>query len=609
MAFPSPRHPGDVAGLAFGLTDAQTYVGEPACVIGGGTSAAEAVIAIANAKGVGGDPSPVYWSYRGDKMPKVSKALADVFFEAFMGHGNIRYLPGSEPIAMLNADGNVCLSLRTGRVSAQGRPTETTHFEFAKRFCIACIGEDIPEALLARLGVPLATGGAANKSRPVVTPLLETRQANVYLAGDVLSPAYFETTDFGSDPSQFGEIKRRGNIKAALRDGVLVAEVIAQKIAGRVKVEVKLDFEDDTPLAAEAAPPEHAAPPTRVLGACSLVSILASGVEANEFALERERVTTIGRRGADIVFADDSALADVHASILFEQGGFLIRGEGKDRTVLLQPSPERSLELDRGAVIRAGRQWVVVGDRHRAEVVGHFDRSGKRLATFELREGSTVVGRQAPDLTIAPEDGSLSRRHFALTLKAARVSVKDLGSANGTQVVVTAPVRLVDGDRILVGSQVLAFRDERGLRMPAQRISFDTQLGPVPAGPQPAAGPASGSRRPGEPRAPESPRPAPAASEIGVFFDGVNRFVSCAKGQTICDVAEKAGIRIPADCHRGFCGEDPVRIVEGVANLNAIGSAERSTLEDICSLAPGPYRLACMARVSGAVRIELANRK
>ena len=331
-------------------------------------------------------------------------------------------------------------------------------------------------------------------------------QPNVYLVGDILSQIYLEAEDFGADPRGFREVKHRGNIKSALWDGVIVAEVIAQKIAGRVKVEVKLDFEDDTPLAAEAAPPEHAAPPTRVLGACSLVSILASGVEANEFALERERVTTIGRRGADIVFADDSALADVHASILFEQGGFLIRGEGKDRTVLLQPSPERSLELDRGAVIRAGRQWVVVGDRHRAEVVGHFDRSGKRLATFELREGSTVVGRQAPDLTIAPEDGSLSRRHFALTLKAARVSVKDLGSANGTQVVVTAPVRLVDGDRILVGSQVLAFRDERGLRMPAQRISFDTQLGPVPAGPQPAAGPASGSRRPGEPRAPESPQ-------------------------------------------------------------------------------------------------------
>ena len=512
--------PGDVAGLAFGLTDAQTYVGQPACVIGGGTSAAEAVIAISNAKAAGGNPSAVYWSYRGDKMPKVSKALADVFFEAFMGHGNIRYLPGSEPVSMVNADGDVCLSLRTARVSAQSRPTETTHFEFAKRFCIACIGEDIPEALLARLGVPLVTGGPANKSRPVVTPLLETRQANVHLAGDVLSPAYFETTDFASDPSQFGEIKRRGNIKAALRDGVLVAEVIAQKLAGRVKIEVKLDFAEElapAPVVPAPAPgpPEPAAPPTRVLGACSLVSILPSGVEANEFALKRDGVTTIGRRGADVEFADDSALADIHATILFEEGSYRVRGEGKDRTVQLQPAPDRSIDLERGAVIRAGRQWLVVGDRQRIEVVGHFDRSGKRLATFELREGSTVIGRQAPDVTIAPEDGSLSRRHFVLTLKAGRVSMKDLGSANGTQLVVTAPVRLVDGDRILVGSQVLAFRDERVMRTPSPRISFETQIGPAPAsGPPRAAVPASGSKLPGAMPPPEAPQAAPSARRL-----------------------------------------------------------------------------------------------
>ena len=74
--------------------------------------------------------------------------------------------------------------------------------------------------MLTSIGVPLVTGGAANKKRIVVNPLLETRQPNVYLAGDVLSPAYFETTEF-DDPSSFKEVKRRGNIKAAMRDGVL----------------------------------------------------------------------------------------------------------------------------------------------------------------------------------------------------------------------------------------------------------------------------------------------------------------------------------------------------------------------------------------------------
>src|SRR6185295_4802792 len=84
----SPRRfdiPGNTDGLAFRLDDAETYVGEPALVIGGGTSACEAVIYISNAKVKAGDATAVYWSYRADKMPKVSKALSDVFFDAYVG--------------------------------------------------------------------------------------------------------------------------------------------------------------------------------------------------------------------------------------------------------------------------------------------------------------------------------------------------------------------------------------------------------------------------------------------------------------------------------------------------------------------------------------------
>jgi cation diffusion facilitator CzcD-associated flavoprotein CzcO len=90
--------PGNTDGLAFGLNDASMYVGEPVLVVGGGTSAAEAVIAISEAKNSAGDQSDVFWSYRGEKMPKVSRALADPFFNAFVSNGNVRYLPNSEPV-------------------------------------------------------------------------------------------------------------------------------------------------------------------------------------------------------------------------------------------------------------------------------------------------------------------------------------------------------------------------------------------------------------------------------------------------------------------------------------------------------------------------------
>ncbi|NNM34562.1 MAG: NAD(P)-binding domain-containing protein, partial [Gemmatimonadetes bacterium] len=108
--------PGNTEGVAYRLQEASHYVGQPALVVGGGTSAAEAVIAISNAKVEAEDPCTVHWSYRGSKMPRVSKALADVFFSAYVGNGNIRYHPHSEPTAVVvGPDRSEYLSLRIVR--------------------------------------------------------------------------------------------------------------------------------------------------------------------------------------------------------------------------------------------------------------------------------------------------------------------------------------------------------------------------------------------------------------------------------------------------------------------------------------------------------------
>src|SRR5262245_60438954 len=520
--------PGNVAGLAFALSIANQYVGEPVLVIGGGTSAAEAVIAISGAKNSAGDPTDVYWSYRGEKMPKVSRALADEFFDAFVGNGNVRYLPTSEPVAVLEIGEESFLSVRTNRIVATGCPPETTQLEFRKSHCIACIGEDIPELLLTNIGVPLVAGGAANKKRIVVSPLLETRQPNVYLAGAVLSPAYFETTEF-DDPSTFKEIKRRDNIKAALRDGVLVAEVIEQKLAGKTLIEVQLEFEEDeapaaaepaaaaaaepaaaverpaaaappsAPAAAAAAPaiappvPEVPPPPASVQPAaaaapqetvkkpkrtapagCRLVSILPSGVEANEFALKVDGPTTIGRHGADVAFPEDLGLSDIHARISPSADGYRVRDEGSAEGVFLQPAGGRLLMVEPGAIIRAGRQWLVVGDDPGAPSLIHYDTSGRHVARHDLKTGTTIFGRQSPDVTIAADDGSLSRRHFATVVQDGHVGVKDLGSGNGTYVKVSSDMLLADGDRIHLSRQVLQFTDEKEAVEPEAKVSVDT---------------------------------------------------------------------------------------------------------------------------------------
>jgi thioredoxin reductase/pSer/pThr/pTyr-binding forkhead associated (FHA) protein/ferredoxin len=652
--------PGKVQGLAFGLTMASKYVGEPVLVIGGGTSAAEAVIAISSAKNEAGDSSDVYWSYRGDKMPKVSRALADPFFQAFVGNGNVRYLPSSEPVAVLEVADESYLSVRTSRIIAKGCPPETTQLEFRKTFCIACIGEDIPEAMLTSIGVPLVTGGAANKKRIVVSPLLETRQPNVYLAGDVLSPAYFETTEF-DDSSSFKEVKRRGNIKAAMRDGVLVAEVIDQKLAGKTLIEVHLEFEPSAGApAAPAAPPAPAAaieapvpaPPVAarevpmptvhadatVMAAPAgrsiyrLVSILPSGVEANEYTIKTDGPTTIGRQGSDVAFPEDLGLSDIHASIIPAPDGYRVRDEGSAEGVYVRPSEGRQVPVDPGTILRVGRQWLVVGEDPTRPGLSHYDSGGQLIARHDLKQGNTILGRQSPDVTIAPEDGSISRRHLAVVVSGLRVAVKDLGSGNGTYIKVGKPMLLMHGDQLHLGRQVLQFTDETQTSSPASDIAVKTSLGrpsaaaaekpaaaaapaqapapkPKPAAAPAAAKPAAAPAAAKPAAAPSAPAaPAAAAAAAGgpmVTFEAMKRQVPCQKGQTICEAAEHAGIKLDADCHAGVCGMDPVKVISGGEHLGPLSSMERGTLEDLCSVEPGPYRLACMARVSGPVVVDI----
>ena len=211
--------PGSCDGIAYKLTDPEAFVGRSACVVGGGTSAAEAVIAISQAKAAAGDATGVYWSYRGSKMPRVSKALADAFFAAYVGNGNIHYCRRSEPVAVVTGDDKrEYLAIRVDRRTLESRPNETTHLEFAKEQVIACIGEDLPKALLASFGIEMVAGGPRGRTRMAVNRFLESRRPNLYLIGDLLSQAYFETDDFDADPAGFREVKHRGNIKSALRD-------------------------------------------------------------------------------------------------------------------------------------------------------------------------------------------------------------------------------------------------------------------------------------------------------------------------------------------------------------------------------------------------------
>jgi len=100
---------------------------------------------------------------------------------------------------------------------------------------------------------------------------------------------------------------------------------------------------------------------------------------------------------------------------------------------------------------------------------------GSRIA---LRQGETVVGR-SPYCSIVVNNRRVSRQHCALSLRGARLTVTDLGSANGTWVngqAVLQPTTLSPGDLLEVGDEALEVLHGPSLQRDAQDTVRDLPM-------------------------------------------------------------------------------------------------------------------------------------
>ncbi|MBZ0111654.1 MAG: FHA domain-containing protein, partial [Thermoanaerobaculia bacterium] len=456
--------PGNTDGIAFRLTDAAQFIGEPACVIGGGTSAAEAVIAISQAKVEADDRTEVFWSYRGDKMPRVSKALSEVFFETYVGNGNIRYYRRSEPVAVVTGDDKEeYLAVRVDRRVLNGRPVESSLLEFPKRNCIACIGEDLPEELLGGFGIRRVEGGPKVKKRMVVNRYLETVQPNIYLIGDLLSQAYLETDDFHADPGTFRDVQHRGNIKSALRDGVLVAQVVRQRLDGATTIDTTvedgvLELQRSSAIALISGMQDvRDLSDIRGTSAGALVQVLRDGVQGEEYPLRRGSSLTIGRVGCGITIPDDSLLSSQHATVEWTAAGVTLKDDGGVTGVFFQAPPGQKQAIEVGTLISVGQQFLVLDGLETPELI-HYNAAGEELQRIQVTEAPRILGRDAPDCVLDGSDKGLSRRHLSVSFEGGKVLVKDLKSMNGTYLRVSEAVPLEHGSRFRVGGQLFAVR-------------------------------------------------------------------------------------------------------------------------------------------------------
>ncbi len=658
---------GDTRRIATSLKkeDASNYVGGPACVIGGGLSAAEAVIALSNAKAEAGDETLVYWSYRGGGLPKVKKAISDIFFDAFVGNGNIDYLRRSEPTAVVKGpDGIEYLSIRVARKVIENGPVETVHYEFPKNRVVACIGSEPPLDILDALGVKMRVGpndkDRENETRRVVvTPEFETQQPNVFLVGATLGSfvtkhgkagsKYWETPDF-SDSSVWTLKKYQDNIKASLSGGVRVIEAIKARIDG--KAPEARTVEAAPSISASTAPP---AAPGKIHPDAYLVrTYLDSDVE-DSYPVPKGR-TIIGRSDCDISLTNDALISHQHAAVVADPAKkkYVLEDLDSEHGTFLKLH-DASHVVRGGALIVAGEQTFQVDSMKDGNFkLTHRDEHGQTVGAYALPFGKTVaIGRnpkaKGPDddcrvISLAKTDTSFSSLHFYLRPKGAVLEAHDADSLNGTLVRLDEPYALKDGDEFVVGESTFLFElEEAELGEGGDRSKKVEQSVPrkpesavrteSPSEPAVEPLPASGLEPKREPEAERKPEPEPVAQrepvaspapapEPGVasaiFMDHDDNIVGTApavEGRALLDIAVEFGVISPSDdwClgkGQDRCGASAVEVIEGAEHLSEAGDDEVKAAaadpwgHDLADC-ENPCRFMCTARLKGTGTVKL----
>lgn len=86
-----------------------------------------------------------------------------------------------------------------------------------------------------------------------------------------------------------------------------------------------------------------------------------------------------------------------------------------------------------------------------------LDEKGQDVKRLPCEGRETTIGREGGEVRFA-DDSFLSPLHARLSWEDETLWVRDLGSRNGTWAFCEGPHRLIDGDFLLVGSQLLRFR-------------------------------------------------------------------------------------------------------------------------------------------------------
>jgi pSer/pThr/pTyr-binding forkhead associated (FHA) protein len=82
---------------------------------------------------------------------------------------------------------------------------------------------------------------------------------------------------------------------------------------------------------------------------------------------------------------------------------------------------------------------------------------GEPTSYYNLDHGEALIGRGEADISY-PDDTFLSPLHARLEARNGQLTLRDLGSRNGSWLFIDQPCKLADCDLLLIGSQFIRFR-------------------------------------------------------------------------------------------------------------------------------------------------------
>jgi pSer/pThr/pTyr-binding forkhead associated (FHA) protein len=219
-------------------------------------------------------------------------------------------------------------------------------------------------------------------------------------------------------------------------------------------------------LSSTPAPAARAATGPRPRVALRIVR--ADGGPEAQIAMRSDQLVC-GRRG-EVSLPDDPFVADSQARFFFSGQKLAVEDVGGGNGVFVRIRQERDLQP--AGEVRVGRQRLLVeiiqpaapgaggttmwgspdsGARYR---LVQLLEGGLRGAAFPLKDGENALGRESGDITF-PGDGFVSGKHALIRVGAAGLTIRDLGSSNGTFLRLASPAFVEDGDQFLVGRQLL----------------------------------------------------------------------------------------------------------------------------------------------------------